>query len=85
VAVGVDAVGVDPLYVHTHAELHDRCEADIVGTLEAMNQHGDHYSALDLSDYAENKASAPVGMWQPVSRTFLSRINRLIKHSVRTS
>jgi hypothetical protein len=58
VAVGVDAVGVDPLYVHTHAELHDRCEADIVGTLKAMNQHGDHYSALDLSDYAENKRAA---------------------------
>jgi hypothetical protein len=58
VAAGVDAVGVDPLYIHTHDELRARCELDIAGTINAMSEHGDHYSTLDLNVYAANKRAA---------------------------
>lgn len=58
VAAGIDAVGVDPLYIHTHAELRERCESDIAGTIKAMSAHGDHYSALDLITYADSKRAA---------------------------
>ena len=61
VAAGVDAVGVDPLYIHSNAELGARCESDIAGTIKAMSAHGDHYSALDLASYADSKRAALQG------------------------
>jgi len=61
VAAGIDAVGVDPLYIDTQAELRDRCESDIAGTIKAMSEHGDHYSSLDLITYADSKRTALYG------------------------
>ena len=57
-AVGVDAVGVDPLYVHGANELRQRSEDDIAYTVKSMATYEGAYSDLDLQAYADNKRAA---------------------------